>query len=354
MMDFGDLFRSSRPLLDVRAPVEFNKGAFPTATNIPILDDEQREKVGICYKENGSVEAEILGHQLVDPMQGDRVMAWQNYVLSNPDALLYCFRGGKRSEITQKWLKDSGIEIERIPGGYKALRQYLLAVFDSLPPITIISGKTGVGKTDLLKLFTNAVDLEGLANHRGSAFGRTRTEQPAQIDFENSLAIEILKRSGPIALEDESRLIGRVNLPPPLQEAMRCAPILLLEDTLFNRVRRILNEYVIDQLAEMSSPGAPFQLEVEFLSSLKAIQKRLGGDRYEQTRQLMVAGFTAHRQGDPSAHEPWIEILLTQYYDPMYEYQLSKKQDRVKLSVDWQQLPLETLLDLRPDASKHF
>lgn len=354
MMDFSDLFRSARPLLDVRAPVEFEKGSFPTATNLPILDDEQREKVGTCYKDQGSTAAEALGYELVGPMQEQRVDAWRQYLRVNPGALLYCFRGGKRSEITQAWLKDSGIDIERIPGGYKALRQYLLSVFEGLPPITIISGKTGVGKTDLLKRFTNAVDLEGLANHRGSAFGRTRTEQPAQIDFENALAIEILKQPGPIALEDESRLIGRVNLPPPLQVAMQSATILLLEDTIHNRVRRILNEYIVEQLAEMSSGGALLQLETEFLSSLEAIKKRLGGDRYQQTRQLMVAGFAGHRQGDTAAHEPWIETLLTQYYDPMYEYQLSKKQDRVKLRVDWQQLPEEALLDLGPDASKHL
>ncbi|MFT7243327.1 MAG: tRNA 2-selenouridine synthase [Candidatus Azotimanducaceae bacterium] len=354
MMDFADLFRSARPLLDVRAPVEFDKGAFPTATSMPILDDEQREKVGTCYKEHGSTAAEALGYQLVGPMQDQRVEAWQHYLQANPDALLYCFRGGKRSEITQQWLKNTGVDIERVPGGYKALRQYLLSVFERLPPITIISGKTGVGKTDLLKRFTNAVDLEGLANHRGSAFGRTRTMQPTQINFENSLAIKILNQSGSIALEDESRLIGRINLPTLLQEAMQSAPILLLEDTIHNRVRRILNEYVVDQLAEMSSAGALLQLETEFLSSLEAIQKRLGGDRYQQTRLLMVAGFAGHRQGDSGAHEPWIETLLTQYYDPMYEYQLSKKQGRVKLRVDWQHLPNETLLDLGPDAGKHL
>jgi len=354
MIDFTDLFRTARPLLDVRAPVEFDKGAFPTATNMPILDDEQREKVGICYKEDGSIAAEALGYQLVGPMQAQRVEAWQHYLHANPDALLYCFRGGKRSKITQAWLKAAGVDIERVPGGYKALRQFLLSVFERIPPITIISGKTGVGKTDLLKRFTNAVDLEGLANHRGSAFGRTRTEQPAQINFENTLAIEILKQPGSIALEDESRLIGRVNLPPLLQVAMQHAPILLLEDTIHNRVRRILNEYVVDQLAEMSSAGALLQLETEFLSSLEAIQKRLGGDRYQQTRLLMIAGFAGHRQGDSAAHEPWIETLLTQYYDPMYEYQLSKKQDRVKLRVDWQHLPNGTLLDLGPDAGKHL
>jgi len=345
-MDFAEIFRSDTPLLDVRAPIEFAKGAFPGASNLPILDDEQRHLVGLCYQEKGAAAAEILGYELVGPLKNDRIQAWQHFIQAHPTALLYCFRGGQRSLITEQWLAAAGTKISRVPGGYKALRQFLLSAFDQLPKLTIISGKTGVGKTELLHRFKNAVDLEGLANHRGSAFGKTRTDQPGQIDFENSLAIKLLKQPRAIALEDESRLIGRVSLPIPLQDAMKRAPILLLDDKIENRVQRILREYVINQLEVMPEPDALVQLEIEFTAALSAIQKRLGGDRYQQASRLMSIAFKSHQKGDVQAHSSWIELLLVNYYDPMYEYQLAKKLDRVKLTVDWEHLPEEALLDL--------
>lgn len=347
MTDFADIFRHDRPLLDVRAPLEFSKGAFPTAKNLPILDDEQRHEVGICYKEKGADAAEALGHKLVDPIRDERIAGWRQYIEANPGALLYCFRGGQRSQITARWLKESGVDIQRIPGGYKAMRQYLLSIFEHLPNITLISGKTGVGKTDLLLRYENAVDLEGLANHRGSAFGKTRTQQPAQIDFENQLAIQILKQSGSIVLEDESRLIGRVSLPLPLQEAMKQAPILLLNDTISNRVSRILKQYVLEQLDGIRADDPITVLEAEFLESLSAIQKRLGGDRYVLVKKLMRDAFQQHREGDAHGHQIWIETLLSEYYDPMYDYQLERKSGRILRTVDWQSLDNETRLDLR-------
>ena len=351
MSELTDVFIHDRPLLDVRAPVEFAKGAFPNATNLPLLNDEQRHEIGICYKEHGSEAATALGHKLIDPIRAEKVAGWTAFIEANPDALLYCFRGGQRSQITEQWLKEAGVTIPRIAGGYKAMRQSLLDVFDNLPPITLISGKTGVGKTELLIRYENNVDLEGLANHRGSAFGKTRTTQPAQIDFENQLAIEILKQARSIVLEDESRLIGKVSLPLPLQEAMRNAPILLLRDTIDNRVQRISRQYVFDQLHEITGPDPIAQLESEFLEALAAIQKRLGGDRYLLAKQLLLDAFKAHRQGDSDGHGLWIEMLLTQYYDPMYEYQLEKKEGRIQRVVDWQDVGNdEPLLNLGPDS----
>lgn len=344
-MDFDALFRAGTPLLDVRAPIEFARGAFPASFNLPILDDEEREQVGICYKEQGAQAAEVLGHELVDKQA--RVASWQTFLKEHPNALLYCFRGGQRSKIATSWLLESGNSIERIPGGYKALRQHLLSVLDDPPPITLISGKTGVGKTELLVRFQNAVDLEGLANHRGSAFGRQRTEQPTQIQFENELAVQLLKQPATIVLEDESRLIGRISLPLQLQEAMKRAPILLLEDSVQNRVERILKEYVVDQLADMNEPNKLELLQDQFLSSLSAIKKRLGGVRYEALHLIMKNAFN-HQQktDDATRHCEWIEHLLTEYYDPMYEYQLEKKLDRITQRVDWSCIPTTPVLDL--------
>ena len=337
------VFKDDIPLLDVRAPVEFQRGAFPQAVNMPILSDKEREQVGICYKEQGPEAATVLGHELVADSKAERIAAWKGFIARHPDAMLYCFRGGQRSTIAQRWLAEAGVHIEKIPGGYKAMRQYLLAVFENLPPIVLIAGKTGVGKTIAIQKYRAHVDLEKLANHRGSAFGRQLTPQPAQIDFENAVAIDILKQPGCIILEDEGRLIGRVNLPLPLQAAMKSAKIILLDDTLENRTDRIYKEYILEQLEGYASchDDPITALETDFTAALDAIQKRLGGDRHQQLRQLMQQAFTGHRKGNPALHKYWIEVLLRDYYDPMYNYQLASKSDRIVQTVSWDDLPTE-------------
>lgn len=344
MTEFAEIFLSERPLLDVRAPIEFNKGAFPTATNLPILDDEQRHLVGICYQEQGPEAAEQLGHQLVD--RDATIALWQEYFAANPDALLYCFRGGKRSQLATEWLKAAGINVERITGGYKALRTFLLQQIDQAPPVILLSGKTGVGKTELLPHVKNTVDLEGLANHRGSAFGGQSSPQPSQTSFENSLAIDFLRHKEYVVLEDESRLIGRIHIPPAIQESMKAAPICLLEDSLENRVARIHAEYVMEPLKDMNLE----QLEASLLDSLNAIQRRLGGARHKELVGILNSAIESQKHGDAEQHKAWIEALLVDYYDPMYDYQLSKKSERIQHRVNWRDVG-DQQLDFRSYCS---
>ena len=336
---------SDTPLIDVRAQVEFNAGAFPSASNIPILNDHERELVGTCYKNEGPEHARALGHKLVSgSTRESRIDNWCEFVEQNPGSQLYCFRGGLRSTLAQQWLKDRGYQIPKIEGGYKALRRSLLSVFEHLPNLIVVAGKTGTGKTEFLARVSNKVDLEHRANHRGSAFGKQLSEQPAQIDFENRVALDFLKtQSTPVLIEDESRLIGRINLPLPLQATMSEAPIILLEDTIENRVTRINQEYLVDQFEALrekteSAEKALNELKTIFLGSLDAIRKRLGPERYENLGDLMRAGFQAQSAGDFSGHNPWIRVLLEEYYDPMYEYQLSKKQTRIIDSGDQEAL----------------
>lgn len=325
------LFTEDIPLIDVRAPVEFEHGAFPRAFNLPILDNAQREAVGICYKNKGPEAATRLGHELV---HGDNqralVSAWQEFINTHPQAVLYCFRGGQRSRIAQNWLAENGVEIERIEGGYKALRTFLLNVFNNLPKMTVVSGRTGTGKTELLIKAPAYLDLEGRANHRGSAFGGKVSVQPSQINFENAIAIDLLKFPAHVFVEDEGRLIGRLSVPLPMQEEMKKSSIILLEDTLENRVDRIFQEYVIEQLREYASTSSPLtQLKLKYEKSLSAIKKRLGGVNYKAISETMTAAFLQHSNGNSSVHKIWIESLLTQYYDPMYDYQLKQKEGRV-------------------------
>ena len=216
--DFLSIVLENRPLLDVRAPVEFEKGAFPTSTNIAILDDEQRRIVGIRYKENGNEAAVALGKKLVNKeIQAQRVDNWKNYFSENPDAYLYCFRGGQRSGITQSWLEEDGMNIPRLRGGYKAFRNFLTEKAEEITASAktiIIGGSTGSGKTLLLNQLENTVDLEGLAKHRGSSFGKFIAPQPAQIDFENALFYKLIQHNAGghkhLVIEHESHNIGRI------------------------------------------------------------------------------------------------------------------------------------------------
>lgn len=346
--DYLDIFLNDAPLMDVRAPVEFNKGSFPNAINAPLMNDEERHRVGICYKEKGQEAAIELGHQLVrDDIKRGRVEDWVCFASLNPQGYLFCFRGGLRSQLTQRWMHEAGVDYPLIKGGYKALRRFLIdsqeVVLRELP-IYIISGRTGSGKTRLLLETPNPVDLEGMAHHRGSSFGRTLTPQPSQIDFENRIAVALLKAhhkiGGPAFLEDESRLVGRCALPHNLRDRMAEAPLLILENTLEERIDIIRQDYVTDMLAAFIARDGETAGWINFrdhlLSALDRIRKRLGGGRHQALREIMIQALDEQqRTGNADRHGEWIEVLLTDYYDPMYDYQLSQKAGRIAARGDF-------------------
>jgi tRNA 2-selenouridine synthase len=339
---FNDIFLSDTPLLDVRAEIEFERGAFPNTTHLPLLDNKQREEVGKTYKKSGQQEAIAIGNKLVSgEVRQQRLQAWLKFIGNNPPALLYCFRGGLRSQTVQQWLAAEGVDIPLIEGGYKAMRNYLIKQIEKSSEqnsCVIIGGKTGSAKTHLLNSLESKIDLEGLANHRGSAFGRRAQPQPSQIDFENNLAIALLKLESTagrnkVFLEDESRAIGSLSVPVILHQKMSQSPIAMIEESLEFRVNTILNDYIISNLRDFESldPAAHFSGFSEFLSGcLSRIQKRLGGDAYKLISSQMQDALEVQRQnGDTDLHRLWISQLLTDYYDPMYEYQMNKKMARI-------------------------
>jgi tRNA 2-selenouridine synthase len=186
-------------MMDARAPIEFAKGAFPGAVNLPLMNDHERQRVGTCYKQHGQQAAIVMGHQLVSgAIKAERIQAWADFARAHPDGYLYCFRGGLRSQIVQQWLKDeAGIDYPRVAGGYKAMRNFLLNTVDQAVAqcdFVLLGGMTGTGKTEVLTQLRNGLDLEGHANHRGSSFGKRATGQPTNIDFENRLAVDLLKK----------------------------------------------------------------------------------------------------------------------------------------------------------------
>jgi len=252
---FRSIVLENRPLIDVRAPVEFNKGAFPTTVNLPLMNDEERHLIGIRYKEQGNASAVQLGKELVGPVKQERVQAWVDFVKAHRDAYLYCFRGGQRSQIAQAWLNAAGISIPRLKGGYKAFRGFLMQESENISKESdtlIIGGRTGSGKTILLQKLSSSIDLEGLANHRGSSFGSFTTAQPTQIDFEDALGFALIKHAEQkhkhLIIEDESRNIGKVNIPKPVFDNFRQGKLIILHTPMKERVEITFEEYVTEAL----------------------------------------------------------------------------------------------------------
>lgn len=340
--DFRALFLSETPLLDVRAPIEFSKGAFPTSVNHPLMTDDERHLIGIRYKKAGQENAIRLGAELITPeLRQQRVAAWAQFAAKNPDGALYCFRGGLRSRISQQWLVEEGIDLPLVSGGYKALRTFLIQTLEQLCnslQFFLVGGRTGNGKTLLINRLGSTVDLEALASHRGSSFGGMAVEQPSNIDFENAVTIELMKLdeagSHRVFLEDEARLIGRVCLPDTLRMTMQSAPIVILECDMQQRIINCFDDYVPDLLARyqaMHGNEAGFNAYAEHhRTSLSRIRKRFGPENSVRALQLLDQALERHRRHrDTSGYADFIELMLREYYDPMYDYQLGKKQQRV-------------------------
>lgn len=337
--NYLDLFLNDRPMMDVRAPIEFDKGAFPEASNVPILDDLQRQEIGTKYKDAGQDEAIKLGLELATPeIREQRLAQWKSFVQANPQGYLYCFRGGLRSRTTQTWLKEQGVDYPLIKGGYKAMRQFLLQQLEQTirhTDFVILSGLTGSGKTEVLLKTPHHVDLEGLANHRGSAFGRDAMDyQPTQINWENALSIACLKHRHQhphknLLLEDEGKLIGRILIPAEFYKKMEQSPRIFLQCDLEQRVLNIRRDYIASnwpsyQKAHGDRAQALFSEFV--LGNLKRIKNRLGGERHKIIEQEFSQALAVlFERGSSEGFDEGIRLLLVDYYDPMYQYQLQKK-----------------------------
>lgn len=340
LTDYTALITQHLPLIDVRAPVEFAKGSLPGSINLPILNDEERHLVGKCYKEEGSDAAVVLGHKLVSgSVKEERILGWKEALKGQPNTALYCFRGGMRSALAQQWIKEElGIKVPRIEGGYKAVRRLFLDAMEpdklTSQPV-ILGGRTGAGKTILLNKLSNSIDLEGLAHHRGSSFGHFVDPQPTQSDFDNRLGAALIRHAAggykTMVLESEGNHVGRCYLPNPLADYFSTCPLVLLDASFEQRVENTYHEYVVrDQDEYIQAYGEENGVEqwlAAMLHDVDKISRRLGGERTTEIKNLQQA---AHRtqlhSGDPREHKLWIGRLLKEYYDPMYDYKIDKRQ----------------------------
>jgi len=349
---FHNLFMHDIPFLDVRSEDEFAKGGLPNSFNLPILNNHERHLVGICYKQKGKEAAIQLGHKLVcGKLKQNRIQHWCDVIANNPHTPIFCWRGGMRSNLARQWINETGITVQLIEGGYKALRRYLMQAIDDAAinlSMIRIGGKTGVAKTLLINEITSSIDLEKHAMHRGSSFGHTVNQQPTQSNFEHTLAIDLLRMTyaapskNTLFVEDESRNIGTIAIPETFFQAMRHSPLVLVEMPLEFRIQRILQEYITDMLTafQLKYTEHGFEYFGAYLhNSLLRIQKRLGLERYKYMHDLLTKALeTQLSTGNIHSHEAWITHLLAEYYDPMYAYQIMKNKESVIFRGSYQEV----------------
>jgi tRNA 2-selenouridine synthase len=309
--------RQTLPVIDVRSEGEFASGNIAGAHNIPILNNEERVQVGTDYKQKGQLEAIKTGFRLVGPRILDIVNRAEQ-VSSGREMLVHCWRGGMRSANFCQFVEMAKLKTHQLKGGYKAYRAAALASF-SLPfKFYTLGGYTGSGKSEILnalkKKGAQVIDLEHLANHKGSVFGGLMMPpQPTTEQFQNLLFEEIstLDVSRPVWIEDESIIIGRIVLPDPFWQTMMKSKIFQLNVSKDVRVTRLVHDY-----------GAANR--DEFFHAMGGIVKKLGGQHYNAAKEKLFEGDMAS----------CIEILLN-YYDKAYKTGLSKKEQRIAGVIDW-------------------
>jgi tRNA 2-selenouridine synthase len=317
-------------IIDVRSEGEFEEGHLPGAINIPILNNAHRHLVGLCYKEKGNTEAVKLGYELVSPLKSELIMRWRQALelVDADNRFVHCWRGGQRSEIAAQWMCEGGIAVRKVTGGYKSVRNRLITSFSEETiakrdyAIVLLGGMTGAGKTEVLKLLPKAsvIDLEGLAHHRGSAFGGHIAEaQQSQQTFENALGLKLYQANQTFLVEAESRNIGRCVIPPYFHCLMKDAPMVFLEASLPERAERIAREYVGEALGK----GVDYaQIQAAMEASLLRVKQKLGGVCYSQILTLLEIAFSKTYQLE--SHRLWVSALLEEYYDKLYTHSIGK------------------------------
>ncbi len=300
---------SHLPLIDVRSPGEFAKGHIPGATNIPLFSDEERAHVGTVYVQESREKAMELGYKYVTPklqsfITESRKVAPQNQVT------IYCWRGGMRSHAFGGHLKENGFDnVYIIKKGYKAYRTLAVSDYEE-GFLHVLGGFTGSGKTHILNELKNknhqVIDLEGLANHKGSAFGRIGMgEQPTTEQFANNLYWEWrqLNFKRPVWVEDENLSIGSVNIPLPLFNRIRESKLIFINIKREERAKLLVKDYVIGDVEKL-------------IDSIKRISKRLGP-------QNTIAAIENVQQNN--FYEA--AMLILTYYDKYYAKGMKKREE---------------------------
>jgi len=302
-----ELFQlEDRVLVDIRSPQEYEDFHIPGAVNIPLFENEEKKLIGFIYRNEGMDRAKEVGEELAKGKLEEFYQKFKELKDRYKNVVVYCWRGGMRSQGMCKAMSDMGLELLRLKGGYRAYRQFILKDMDRLLEDTefiVLTGKTGVGKTKILKLLKEeglpVIDLEDLAKDRGSVFGSVGIrENISQKQFDALLYEDLRSLSGGfVFIEDESRRIGNIYIPEPFWRKKEKGTYVEITASLQTRVKNIISEY-------MNEEG----WEKEALEAVKRIRKYLGPQRFNYLMERF----------ESADYEEIVKFLIEEYYDRKY------------------------------------
>jgi len=312
-VDFWEAFKDKALFIDVRTPSEYREFKIPGAVSVPLFLDEEKEKVSEVYRSKGEREARLYALRLVSPKLPELVEKIKELKeRTGRRAVVYCWRGGLRSQAVATICNLAGVSVSRLKGGYREFRREILKRMEELlsdKTLLVVYGPTGVGKTRILRRLKRQgypiLELEGLAGHRGSVFGGIGLRQPSQKMFDALVwrSLERLKNSPLVVVEGESKKIGRLFIPEALWKKMEEGKRVILNLPLKERVKVSLQDYGVNK----------FEPEV-YIQALKRIEKILGGEKFKE-----IAGLIEDKRYEEAAKE-----LMLSYYDKLYKLSTPK------------------------------
>lgn len=308
--------------VDLRSPKEYEIDTIPGAVNIPLFNDEERDKIGKVYMEQGARSARRMGLEFASvklPMLVDKLLSLKNKGV----IILFCWRGGDRSKAVAKMLDIMHIPCFRLEQGYRDYRQYVhrnMYEKELHQKFLVLHGLTGVGKTEIINRMAQTgypvLDLESMANHKGSVFGAVGMEpQPSQKKFESIIwnKISKLTTDATILIEGESKKIGKLYVPDTIFQGMTRGRRILVYDNIENRVKRLIDNYANNNQESLK----------EIAKSSYYLSRKLGKVHTAKLQKLLLAGDLTQ----------FVTILLKKYYDVLYGNNIQTA-DKYDLIVD--------------------
>lgn len=302
--------------IDVRSPGEYEENRIPEAISVPLFTNEERAEVGTIYKQIGKKEAKWRAMEIVSGKLPDMLGKIKQVIESGYQPIVYCWRGGMRSQSVTLFATMSGLDnVVRLSGGYRAYREYILESIPSMIPerAVVIDGMTGTGKTDILDNLKHrgypVLDLEKYANHKGSVFGAVQGQTPHNQKMFDALLYEDLKAiegSPYFFMEGESKRIGHAVQPIELYEKKNTGIHIRVNASLDKRVERIYEQYVVEDSVE-------FHNRVEI--ALKKILKRVKPIDIQNELKLRF---------QEKNYKEIIRLLILYYYDPRYDNKMNE------------------------------